>query len=76
MRKLPLRAALLVFLACGAALAQAQTSADYTHGVDVSASTATIWFKPTQTSTTWVDVHYQLNGGAMQRREYRCLRSR
>jgi len=40
--------------------------ADYTHGVDVSGSSATIWFKPTQTSTTWVDVHYQLNGGVPQ----------
>jgi hypothetical protein len=53
---------MLAGLIFGLPLAQAQTSADYTHGVDVSGSTATIWFKPTQTSTTWVDVHYRLNG--------------
>ena len=59
-------AGMLAGLIFGLPLAQAQTSADYTHGVDVSGSTATIWFKPTQTSTTWVDVHYQLNGGVPQ----------
>ncbi|HUG25525.1 glycoside hydrolase family 64 protein [Piscinibacter sp.] len=46
--------------------AQAQSAADYTQGVDVSGSTAKIWFKPTSTQTTWVDVHYQHNGGAVQ----------
>ncbi|HEY9027859.1 MAG TPA: beta-1,3-glucanase family protein [Burkholderiaceae bacterium] len=46
--------------------AAAQTSSDYTQGVDVSGSTATIWFKPTSSTTTWVDVHYQLDGGAQQ----------
>jgi hypothetical protein len=40
-------------------------AADYTQGVAVSGSTATIWFKST-VSTTWVDVHYTVNGGAMQ----------
>jgi hypothetical protein len=59
-------AGMLAGLIFGLPLAQAQTSADYTRGVDVSGSTATIWFKPTQTSTTWVDVHYQLNGGVQQ----------
>jgi hypothetical protein len=40
-------------------------AADYTNGVDVSGSTATIWFK-SNVSTTWVDVHYNLNSGAQQ----------
>lgn len=38
---------------------------DYTRGVDVSGSTATIWFKPNIT-IQWVDVHYTLAGGAQQ----------
>lgn len=38
---------------------------DYTRGVDVSGSTATIWFKPNVT-IQWVDVHYTLAGGAQQ----------
>jgi len=59
-------AGMLAGLIFGLPLAQAQTSADYTHGVDVSGSVATIWFKATQTSTTWVDVHYRLNGGVPQ----------
>lgn len=59
-------ATMLAGLIFGLPLAQAQTSADYSHGVDVSGSTATIWFKPNQTSTTWVDVHYRLNGGVPQ----------
>ena len=45
---------------------QAQTASDYTQGVVVSGTTATIWFKPTSSTTTWTDVHYQLNGGATQ----------
>jgi len=51
-------AALLTF---GAA-AQA---ADYTQGVSVSGPTATIWFK-SSVNTSWVDVHYQVNGGPQQ----------
>ncbi|MBB6183063.1 glycoside hydrolase family 64 protein [Oleiagrimonas soli] len=46
--------------------AQAQTASDYNQGVDVAGSTATIWFAPTGTTTTWVDVHYVLNGGVQQ----------
>ena len=46
--------------------AMAQTSSDYTQGVDVNGTTATIWFKPTSSTTTWVDVHYALNGGGQQ----------
>lgn len=37
-------------------------AADYTHGVNVSGSTATIWFKST-VNTSWTDVHYKINNG-------------
>jgi hypothetical protein len=43
----------------------AQSASDYTQGVTVSGSTATIWFK-SNVNTTWVDVHYQLDGGTQQ----------
>ncbi|MEP6502959.1 MAG: peptidase inhibitor family I36 protein, partial [Betaproteobacteria bacterium] len=43
---------------------QAQ-AADYTQGVTVSGPTATIYFK-SNVNTTWVDVHYQINGGPQQ----------
>jgi hypothetical protein len=57
---------LLASLICLVPLAQAQSASDYTQGVDVSGSTATIWFKPTSSTTTWADTHYQLNGGPTQ----------
>ncbi|MFG6462749.1 beta-1,3-glucanase family protein [Roseateles sp. DXS20W] len=38
---------------------------DYTQGVEVSGSTATIWFK-SNVSTSWVDAHYSINNGAQQ----------
>ncbi len=34
-------------------------------GVSVSGTTATIWYAP-ETSCTWADVHYKVNGGAQQ----------
>lgn len=40
-------------------------AADFTHGVEVSGSLATIWFKPAATAA-WVDAHYDVDGGAMQ----------
>ena len=40
-------------------------AADFTQGVSVSGPTATIWFK-SNVNTTWVDVHYQVNGGPQQ----------
>jgi hypothetical protein len=40
-------------------------AADFTQGVSVSGPTATIWFK-SSVNTTWVDVHYQVNGGPQQ----------
>ena len=42
-----------------------QAATDYTSGVTVSGSTATIWFK-SAVNTSWVDVHYSLNGGGLQ----------
>ena len=59
-------AVLLAFSLWRAAPAQAQTAADYTQGVTVSGSTATIFFNPTSSTTTWTDVHYTVNGGAQQ----------
>lgn len=40
-------------------------AADYTSGVIVSGTTATIWFKST-VNTSWVDVHYTVNSGVQQ----------
>ena len=57
---------LLAFSLWGAATAQAQTASDYAQGVTVSGTTATIFFNPTSTTTTWTDVHYAVNGGALQ----------
>ncbi len=59
-------AVLLAFSLWGSAPAQAQTASDYSQGVTVSGTTATIFFNPTSTTTTWTDVHYQVNGGAVQ----------
>lgn len=58
----------LALLLLGAWLpqARAQSAADYTQGVTVSGTTGTIWFAPTGGTTSWVDVHYALNGGAQQ----------
>ena len=65
MKRLTLRlVGLLTSLFC--LVPQAQTSSDFTHGVDVAGSTATIWFKASSSTTTWVDVHYRHNGGALQ----------
>lgn len=49
-----------VMLLCSFALPA--SAADYTQGVAVANSSATIWFK-SSVNTTWVDVHYQVNGG-------------
>jgi hypothetical protein len=57
---------LLAFSLLGMAPAQAQTASDYAQGVTVSGSAATIFFNPTSTTTTWTDVHYAVNGGALQ----------
>jgi hypothetical protein len=57
---------LLAFSLGSPAIVQAQTAADYAQGVTVSGTTATIFFNPTSTTTTWTDVHYAVNGGALQ----------
>lgn len=41
------------------------SAADYTQGVELTGSTATIWFQ-SMVNTTWVDIHYSVNSGAMQ----------
>ncbi len=40
-------------------------AADYTYGVSVSGTTATIWFK-SNVNTSWADVHYTINSGSQQ----------
>lgn len=40
-------------------------AADYAQGVELSGSTATVWFKST-VNTSWVDVHYSVNNGVQQ----------
>ena len=40
-------------------------AADYDQGVEVSGTTATIWFK-SNVSTSWVDAHFSVNSGAQQ----------
>jgi Beta-1,3-glucanase/Peptidase inhibitor family I36 len=40
-------------------------AADYTQGVDATGAGATIWFS-SNVNTSWVDVHYQVNGGGQQ----------
>ena len=58
--------ACLAFLALSfSAATQAQSNASFSHGVAFNGSQATLWFKST-VATTWVDAHYQLNGGAQQ----------
>src|ERR1700712_4036547 len=57
---------LLAFSLGSPAIVQAQTAADYAQGVTVSGTSATIFFNPTSTTTTWTDVHYAVNGGALQ----------
>ncbi|MFE0555419.1 glycoside hydrolase family 64 protein [Paenibacillus sp. NPDC058910] len=50
---------------------------DYTQGVDLSGSTATVWFK-SAVNTSWVDVHYKVNSGEQQnlRMAYNASKSR
>ena len=59
-------AGLGVLLGFSLGTAWAQTASDYTQGVTVSGTTATINFTPTSSTTTWTDVHYSVNGGALQ----------
>jgi hypothetical protein len=59
-------AVLLAFSLWHVVPAQAQTASDYAQGVTVSGSTATVFFNPTSSTTTWTDVHYAVDGGALQ----------
>lgn len=54
-------AALFLFLPT----TQAQTASDYSQGVDYASGQATTWFR-SNVATSWVDVHYQVNGGTQQ----------
>ncbi len=56
---------LMVLLALPPLGLRAHAAADYTQGVDLSGTTATIWFK-SNVSTSWVDVHYLLNADGQQ----------
>lgn len=54
--------ALLLLISCFPLFGSKAEAADYTQGVDLSGTTATIWFKST-VNTSWVDVHYKVNNG-------------
>lgn len=55
----------LLSLWAGFGFMAAAHAADFTQGVSVSGNVATIWFK-SNVNTSWVDVHYQVNGGGQQ----------
>lgn len=55
---------ILVFL-CSTLFRVNVAAADFSNGVDVSGTTATIWFK-SSVSTTWADIHYKVNSGDQQ----------
>lgn len=52
-------------LTCFSIFGTKAEAADYTQGVELSGSTATVWFKST-VNTSWVDIHYQVNGDVQQ----------
>jgi hypothetical protein len=52
-------------LLAGWSLSVSALAADFTQGVSVSGNVATLWFK-SSVNTSWVDVHYQVNGGGLQ----------
>ncbi|WP_379132339.1 glycoside hydrolase family 64 protein [Paenibacillus sp. sgz500958] len=54
--------ALLLLISCIPLFGTKAHAADYTQGVELSGTTATIWFK-SGVSTSWVDVHYKINSG-------------
>lgn len=58
--------ACLAFFALSISInAHAQSNASFSHGVAFNGNQATLWFK-SNVATTWVDAHYQLNGGPQQ----------
>ena len=58
-----IHALVLAVLTLAAPLSAA--AADFDQGVEVSGNSAKIWFR-SNVSSTWVDVHYQVNGGQQQ----------
>ncbi|QSF47310.1 glycoside hydrolase family 64 protein [Paenibacillus tianjinensis] len=54
--------ALLLLISCILLSGSKAAAADFTQGVSLSGTTATLWFKST-VSTTWVDAHYKINSG-------------
>ncbi len=58
---------LALWLCCAAfgPLSSPAWAADFSQGVAVAGNQATIWFK-SNVNTSWVDVHYQINGGTQQ----------
>ncbi|HEX3141423.1 MAG TPA: beta-1,3-glucanase family protein [Rhizobacter sp.] len=52
-------------LLVGWGLSLSALAADFTQGVAVSGNVATLWFK-SSVNTSWVDAHYQVNGGGQQ----------
>ncbi|WNS45407.1 glycoside hydrolase family 64 protein [Paenibacillus sp. MMS20-IR301] len=69
--------AFVLLLLCLPMFGSKAAAADYTQGVDLSGSTATLWFKST-VSTSWVDVHYKVNSGTQldYRMTYNNVKSR
>jgi Beta-1,3-glucanase/Peptidase inhibitor family I36 len=59
------RALAVLMLAALSLLPTLSQAQDFSQGVDVAGNTATIWFR-SNVATTWVDVHYQVNGGGQQ----------
>lgn len=68
---------LSLILTCFSIFATKAEAADYTRGVELSGSAATIWFK-SAVNSSWVDVHYKVNGGVQQnfRMAYNASKSR
>lgn len=54
--------AFVLLLSCLPLFNSKAAAADYTQGVELSGTSATIWFK-SAVSTSWVDVHYNVNSG-------------
>ena len=67
----------LVSLLTGMGLSLSALAADFTQGVSLSGNVATLWFK-SNVNTSWVDVHYQVNGGGLQnlRMRYQAANAR
>lgn len=78
MRKgIPSLLILSLLLTCCTLFGTKAEAADYTQGVELSGSVATVWFKST-VNTSWVDVHYKGNDGVQQnfRMAYNAGKSR